>query len=455
MSITVSGTVYSDNGVTPTGVLVVQCSINGAAHTQTTTNSSGAYTFTVSPTSGQTVAIYTATSQNSLAVALARSSTSISGLDLYKNQLTYGRGSNSDNITNASLNTIRGNTDAGLTAIISSASSSLCTLASAIGISVLPSATVFIAAAISLSGNVTTPGSFGVLGVGSAITFTNTSGVVTLNNAATFGSLTVNGNGGTVQLGSNITLSVTGTAPSVTIGSGATLDASSSNFNITMNPTSLTPFWSNSGTFTARSSTFSISNTGTIKSGGSSFYNLTVQGIITLQDALFVTNALTINSGKTLDVSSSNYAVSVAGNWSNSGTFTAQNGTVTLNGTNQTISGSTTFYTFVKTTAGTLTITDGTTQTFSNSVSLQNCTITGTSTGGYTFAMPVSGSQTNSGITLSYCTATGNQGVAGAGSVNAGNNVNWNFPAANVDVFPDWLNRQAYLEYVEEEIVNI
>ena len=69
---------------------------------------------------------------------------------------------------------------------------------------------------------------------------------------------------------------------------------------------------------------------------------------------------MTISTGATLDVTTSNYALSVAGNWSDSGTFTARNGTVTLNAANgvtQTISGSTTFYNLTKIVSGTSTLT--------------------------------------------------------------------------------------------------
>lgn len=53
--------------------------------------------------------------------------------------------------------------------------------------------------------------------------------------------------------------------------------------------------------------------------------------IITLQQSETVTGNLTINSGA-LDVTASNYSLSVAGNWTNSGTFTCRNGLVTMNG---------------------------------------------------------------------------------------------------------------------------
>jgi len=96
--------------------------------------------------------------------------------------------------------------------------------------------------------------------------------------------------------------------------------------------------WLASGTFTSGTNSLVIfdaaTGTETINSNGQSFYNLECNGsaIFRLVSALDVDGDLTITSG-TLDVNSTgNYAVSVAGDMSNSGTFQAQSGTVTFNG---------------------------------------------------------------------------------------------------------------------------
>jgi hypothetical protein len=70
------------------------------------------------------------------------------------------------------------------------------------------------------------------------------------------------------------------------------------------------------------------------------YSNLTLSGnsTKTLGGATVVARILTISAG-TLDVSVSNYGLTVRGNWVNNGTFTAQAGTVTFDGTT-TISGS-------------------------------------------------------------------------------------------------------------------
>jgi hypothetical protein len=75
------------------------------------------------------------------------------------------------------------------------------------------------------------------------------------------------------------------------------------------------------------------------------YHNLTVSssGTKTLGGATNANGNLTIGTGTTLDVSASNYNVVVKGNWSNSGTFTARSGPVTLGGLNtQAISGTAT-----------------------------------------------------------------------------------------------------------------
>ena len=65
------------------------------------------------------------------------------------------------------------------------------------------------------------------------------------------------------------------------------------------------------------------------------YYNLTCSGtgIKSLLAATNINGNLNISS--TLDVTATNYALNVGGNWTNTGTFTPRNGTVTLNGTAQ------------------------------------------------------------------------------------------------------------------------
>jgi hypothetical protein len=97
---------------------------------------------------------------------------------------------------------------------------------------------------------------------------------------------------------------------------------------------------------------------------GDTYSNVTFNGTgsWTLDAALDVNNDLTITSG-TLITGGNN--INVAGDWSNSGTFTHGSATVTLDGTNQAITGDSTFYDFNKTVtaADTLTYAAGSTTT--------------------------------------------------------------------------------------------
>ncbi len=244
------------------------------------------------------------------------------------------------------------------------------------------SGTITLGAALDIDGNLTlTAGTLDVSGSNYQInvagnwtdsgsgTFTKRSGTVvfdgtgTLNANDAFNNLTIN-TSGTITLGA--ALDIDG---NLTLTAG-TLDVSGSNYQI-----NVAGNWTDtgSGSFTERSGTVVFDGTGTLNSN-EAFNHVTINtsGTITLGAALDVNGNLTLTAG-TLDVSASNYQINVAGNWSNSGTFTARNGTVILDGTNQTISGSTTFYNLTKTvtSAATLTFTAGTTQTISNTLNLQ------------------------------------------------------------------------------------
>jgi len=145
------------------------------------------------------------------------------------------------------------------------------------------------------------------------------------------------------------TINVTGNA---TIAQG-TISFSTGSMNIQGN------FSNNAGSLTGSSTvTFNGSSAQTI--GGSSpttFYNLTANNsnTVTLGNNETVGNTFTTSSGTTFDVSSSNYRLSVGGNFTNNGTFTCRNGNVIMNGnTNQTISTSSGGLTF-----DTLTVSQG------------------------------------------------------------------------------------------------
>jgi prepilin-type N-terminal cleavage/methylation domain-containing protein len=106
------------------------------------------------------------------------------------------------------------------------------------------------------------------------------------------------------------------------------------------------------------------------------YYNLETSGggTKTLSGTETLHN-LTIDAGTVLDVSSSNYGLTLSGIWANSGSFTPQSGTVTLSGsTAQTITGATTFYKLTLNNAAGLTISNN--ETISNSLTLTSGKIT-------------------------------------------------------------------------------
>ncbi len=132
--------------------------------------------------------------------------------------------------------------------------------------------------------------------------------------------------GGTTTINKNLTIENT-----------ATLAGSSFTTTVSGN-------WVNQGTFTPGTSTINFnkpSGLQTVNNSSSSFNNLTHSGASTLQ---MQTNSITVlgtltNSAGILDAS--NLDITIGGNWSNSGTFTAGSGTVTFNSTatGKTISG--------------------------------------------------------------------------------------------------------------------
>ena len=259
--------------------------------------------------------------------------------------------------------------------------------------------TLIVAGTLTLTDGVVNTGTLaaqGAVTIGSAydggsaiLNFTGTANQTFTDNSTgskPTGTWTINKSSGTVTLATNMVVNASGQDLAITSG---TLDLAG--FNLTVNDQFTLGA---SGTLQLQGGE-TVSALSTITAGstvnyngttsytglkmGNTYSNLTFSGsggTWTLNNALTVNNNLTITAG-TLDVSASGCSsascgISITGNHSNSGTFTARTGTVTLAGTNQTISGTTTFYNLTKsvTTADTLTFTAGTTQTISNTLTL-------------------------------------------------------------------------------------
>jgi hypothetical protein len=202
------------------------------------------------------------------------------------------------------------------------------------------------------------------------VSMTKTGGTATFQGNVTGGNLTINGLGGILNLGSGLTHTFTGTWTRT----AGTLDGSSSTLNLGGGLSGT------GGTFTASTSTVNYNAAGAQTVAGVTYYNLMTSGsgTKTLGGAVIVNGALTIGPGTTLDVSASNYGITLKGDWSNSGTFTARTGTVTLSGLSaQTMSGTTTttFYNLILDNINGLTINNND-ETVSNMLTLTNGKIT-------------------------------------------------------------------------------
>ncbi len=205
----------------------------------------------------------------------------------------------------------------------------------------------------------------------------------TLDNAAT-GTITLRGTE-TVEIqtidSNSGTFIYTGTGAAASFAMKITdptthVELANEYFNLTIaDPTNL-------GTF-ARTANLGVLGALTITGGNLDISNraLTIAGNTAISaGTLTATNgtidangAVAISGTGTLIAPSSTLstAFTVAGDWSNSATFTHSNGKVTFNGASQAINGSSTFYKFEDTTAAaTLTFNTAGTQTFTNDLTL-------------------------------------------------------------------------------------
>lgn len=206
-------------------------------------------------------------------------------------------------------------------------------------------------------------------GITNNATFTAGTGVQTfdtnsqaLNGTFSIPSVTVTG----VTLTNNGTLTVA----TALIGTGGLTQGTNATLNIggTSTITTLTA--------TANPNTVNYYGAAqTVKATTYHHLTLSGSGTKTLGGAVTVNGDLTIGAGTTLDVSTSNYALTVKGNWINSGSFTPRNGTVTLNGTGaQTMTGATTFYNLTLNNSNGLVLNNN--ATINNTLTLTNGKIT-------------------------------------------------------------------------------
>ncbi len=179
----------------------------------------------------------------------------------------------------------------------------------------------------------------GTLQIGNA--FTPGAQIMNINSVSAIGNLNIGSANATASLVTN-PLTV---FRNVTLSSGI---LNANNLNITLGGN-----WANNGgTYTPGTNTTIFNSTiaqSIFKTGGETFNNITFSGagVKTFSSAVISNSNVTISSGAIVDVSSSNHQLSLAKNFSNSGSITTQSGTILFNGTSaQTIGGSsiTNFY---------------------------------------------------------------------------------------------------------------
>jgi hypothetical protein len=177
---------------------------------------------------------------------------------------------------------------------------------------------------------------------------------------------------------------------------------------------------------------------------GNSYYNLTLSGAaLTLSDNITVNGNLALESGA-LDVSTSNYGIIVKGNWQNtSSVFQPRSGTVYLTGTDQSITGSNTFFNLSKTTsvARTLTFSAGSTQTINGALILQGAGSTSqflslrSSTTGTQWMIDPRAAVNVSALDVKDSYNVNSTAIALPGlNINSGNNLNWIFDTTSPSI---------------------
>ena len=196
----------------------------------------------------------------------------------------------------------------------------------------------------------------------------------------------------------------------------------------------------------------SITNTGTITSsehgdgdawrarallggtGSTTLPILTLTGAgktTTLAGPVVFIGSTTIGTTHTLDVSASNYQITVSSWFANNGTFASRAGTVVVNST-ATFTGATSFFNFSSTVPGlTLTFQGTSTTTVTNVLTLTgasgNPILLRSTNPGQNWLLTASGSSAVSWVDAQDSDARGGTTIVPTNSTDSGNNHNWNF----------------------------
>ena len=275
-------------------------------------------------------------------------------------------------------------------------------------------------------------------------TVTTSNDPVALGTITVSGDSTVNPAGGAVTLGAitiNDTKTLTvGTGNTGAVSFGSTINSASAyTGNLTINTDDTATFSNHVGGATAID-TLTLT-AGTVSAGASDI----TAGTIAVDGGTFGQAAsptgnwdvgnVTIASGAAMNATTGGFNVS--GNWDNAGTFNHKNGTVTLDGGSQSISGPTTFYNLEKNTetAATLTFQNG---TANKTIVANTLQLEGGSGAILSLRSSSAGSQweidPGGTRTINYLDVKDSKNVnetainaAGTNSVSSGNNTNWTF----------------------------
>ncbi len=148
--------------------------------------------------------------------------------------------------------------------------------------------------------------------------------IIQINSTKEIGNLVVNSaNANAILTTNNLVV-----ANNISINSGS---LNANNLNLTLGGN-----WLDAGTFTPGTGTvtFNGTNQSITKTTGETFNHLILTGTGTkpFGGAITTNGNLTINTNAILDITTNNYALNIKGNWTNNGSFLANNGTVTFNG---------------------------------------------------------------------------------------------------------------------------
>ncbi|MFZ2038738.1 MAG: dockerin type I domain-containing protein [Minisyncoccia bacterium] len=264
-------------------------------------------------------------------------------------------------------------------------------------------------------------------GTFSAITLTTmTAGAVFTNNGTTTVSTALSGNGGFTQ-GSTGVLNFASTTIAITTFS-ANVPSNTVNYNANAPQTVRATTYNNLTLSGGGVKTL----TGVTTIGGN--FTLTGSSTATASSGLTIGGNVSIGTGTTFNGGTA-LDHNVAGNWSNSGTFTPSTCTVNFNGANQSINNANTWYnlSITGTSSRTVTLQSGALQTVLNGLTLSGASeqlltlVPSISLTKWQLSAPIIQSVTYT--SPSYSDASSGTAVNATSTTNSdgGNNVNWNF----------------------------